>query len=134
MLNRLRIGPLEKFNRSAFITASVISSSTSNRSCDPISLSYRSDHTGEPAAALTSWAVILSRLFDLRKVKQAEVRVDGTLKSGEHTGSIHKIGAILEGQPACNGWTYWHFESGKGLIPIDDLRTMARRQLCLAAE
>jgi modification methylase len=75
-----------------------------------------------------------SRLFDLRRVKQAEVRVDGTLKSGEHTGSIHKIGAILEGQPACNGWTYWHFESGKGLIPIDDLRTMARRQLCLAAE
>ena len=25
-------------------------------------------------------------------------------------GSIHKIGAALQGAPSCNGWTFWHVE------------------------
>ena len=44
----------------------------------------------------------------------ARVRADGTLSSsnalGEHRGSIHKVGATVQGAPACNGWTYWHIE------------------------
>ena len=26
-------------------------------------------------------------------------------------GSIHKLGATLQGAPACNGWTFWHHEA-----------------------
>ena len=27
-----------------------------------------------------------------------------------HIGSIHKVGAALQGAPSCNGWTFWHVE------------------------
>ena len=44
----------------------------------------------------------------------ARVRADGSLSSsnalGEHRGSIHQVGAAVQGAPACNGWTFWHFE------------------------
>ena len=44
----------------------------------------------------------------------ARVRADGTLSAanalGEHRGSIHQVGAAVQGAPACNGWTFWHFE------------------------
>src|SRR5580700_518161 len=44
----------------------------------------------------------------------ARVRADGTLSSsnalGEHRGSIHQVGAAVQGAPACNGWTFWHVE------------------------
>ena len=26
-------------------------------------------------------------------------------------GSIHKIGAAVQGAPACNGWTFWHVDA-----------------------
>ena len=47
---------------------------------------------------------------------QARVRADGTLSPsalGEHRGSIHQVGAAVQGAPACNGWTFWHFERPK---------------------
>ena len=37
-------------------------------------------------------------------------------------GSIHKLGATLQNAPACNGWTFWHYEAADGLKPIDALR------------
>lgn len=65
-------------------------------------------------------------LFDNRRRNIAKVRADGTLVAqnhlGEHKGSIHKVGAALQGLPACNGWTYWHFQEGATLAPIDVLR------------
>ena len=75
-----------------------------------------------------------STLFDERRRHAANVRADGTLASGDLTGSIHKLGAALQGRPACNGWTYWHYERDGGLAPIDDLRRQARKQLAMAAE
>jgi modification methylase len=75
-----------------------------------------------------------SRLFDERKRHTAEVRADGTLVHGDLSGSIHKLGATLQGRPACNGWTFWHFERQGKLKPIDELRTQARKQLAIAAE
>lgn len=74
-----------------------------------------------------------SMVFDERRTHAAEVRADGTLAHGHLKGSIHKLGAALQGRAACNGWTYWHFERAGGLIPIDDLRHQARRQLGIAA-
>ncbi|BGE85377.1 site-specific DNA-methyltransferase [Methylosinus sp. 3S-1] len=74
-------------------------------------------------------------LTDLHGRHRAMVRPDGALALGQIVGSIHKIGALAQGLPACNGWTFWHFESGGGaLAPIDDLRTIARASLAAAAE
>lgn len=60
---------------------------------------------------------------------QAIVRADGSLASGEHKGSIHKVGALAQGQEACNGWTFWHFDQGGVLTPIDALRQIIRSGL-----
>jgi modification methylase len=59
----------------------------------------------------------------------ARVRADGSLSVDGHTGSIHKMGAMLEKAPACNGWTYWHFKTDNGLAPIDVLRAKVRAEL-----
>jgi modification methylase len=56
----------------------------------------------------------------------ARVRADGSLAVGELSGSIHKVGAMVQSAPACNGWTYWHFKTDKGLAPIDVLREKVR--------
>jgi modification methylase len=56
----------------------------------------------------------------------ALVRADGTLMAGPAVGSIHKIGALVQGLPACNGWTFWHAERGAARVPIDDFRTEFR--------
>jgi modification methylase len=65
-------------------------------------------------------------LFDNRRRHIAKVRADGTLVAqnhlGEHKGSIHKVGAAMQGLPACNGWTFWHFQKEGSLAPIDVLR------------
>ena len=52
----------------------------------------------------------------------ARVRADGTLISAEVKGSIHQVGAAVQGAPSCNGWTYWHFEREGASAPIDVLR------------
>ena len=59
----------------------------------------------------------------------AKVRADGTLISAEHRGSIHQVGAALEGAPSCNGWTYWQFRRDGQLLPIDLLRQQVRAQM-----
>jgi modification methylase len=72
-------------------------------------------------------------LFDERRAVRAEVKADGTLACHGAQGSIHKVGAHVQGRAACNGWTYWHFEAEGRLKPIDVLREHAKRQLGLAA-
>ena len=59
----------------------------------------------------------------------ARVRADGSVVVGDLAGSIHKMGAIAQSQPACNGWTYWHIRTDKGLTPIDVLRTKIRAEM-----
>jgi modification methylase len=68
-------------------------------------------------------------LIDSRRRHAATVRVDGTLASGEKAGSIHKVGALVQGLDACNGWTFWHFERDGALEPIDALRQIVRSEL-----
>ena len=65
-------------------------------------------------------------LYDVRKRWTAKVRADGTLAVGSSAGSIHKMGAQVQGLDACNGWTFWHYERAGGLSPIDELRRIAR--------
>jgi modification methylase len=59
----------------------------------------------------------------------ARVRADGSLVAARTTGSIHKVGAELEGAPSCNGWTYWHYQSDGRPVPIDVLRQQLRAEL-----
>jgi len=59
----------------------------------------------------------------------AKVRADGTLVASDMTGSIHQVGAHLEGAPSCNGWTYWHFKRDGQTVPIDILRQQVRSEM-----
>lgn len=68
-------------------------------------------------------------LYCPRGERAARVRADGSLATGDLTGSIHKVGALVQSAPACNGWTYWHFRTDKGLAPIDVLRAQVRSRL-----
>ena len=55
---------------------------------------------------------------------EAMVMVDGTLCCGRHRGSIHKVGAIVQHAPSCNGWTFWHMDREGECVPIDVLRNI----------
>ena len=70
-------------------------------------------------------------VVDSRVQFRAEVKADGTLSYRGNQGSIHRLGAIVQGKTACNGWTFWHFEADGKLKPIDLLREEAKRQLGL---
>jgi modification methylase len=61
--------------------------------------------------------------------QMAKVRVDGTLIADQVKGSIHQVGAELEGAPSCNGWTYWHFKRDGQMVPIDVLRQQIRSEM-----
>ncbi len=63
-----------------------------------------------------------SVLTDAKRRWQAKVRIDGSLECGTEKGSIHRLGATLQGAPSCNGWTFWHLESEGKLSPIDSVR------------
>ncbi|NIJ37057.1 modification methylase [Sphingopyxis panaciterrae] len=62
-------------------------------------------------------------LTDTKRRWKAKVRVDGSLEcEGQPAGSIHKVGAGVQGTPSCNGWTFWHVDTGKELRVIDAVR------------
>ncbi|MDZ7714492.1 MAG: DNA methyltransferase [Rhodovibrio sp.] len=60
----------------------------------------------------------------------AKVRADGTIVSADHKGSIHQVGAAVQGAPSCNGWTFWHVVQDDGsLVALDVLRQKLRAEL-----
>jgi len=63
-----------------------------------------------------------SALTDAKRRWSARVGADGSVVCDGEAGSIHKVGAALQGAPSCNGWTFWHIEQGGKLKPIDTLR------------
>ena len=64
-----------------------------------------------------------------RTHQKAKVRADGTLVSADAKGSIHQVGAHVQGLDACNGWTFWQFELNGALVPIDVLRQKLRAEM-----
>jgi modification methylase len=72
----------------------------------------------------TGWIAPGSAVFDKKRRLIASVRADGTLLSGTESGSIHGLGAKLQGAPSCNGWTFWHIEHEGELKPIDAIRQL----------
>ncbi len=73
-------------------------------------------------------------LVDAKGRHRALVRVDGALSVGPMVGSIHKIGALVQGLPACNGWTFWHVERAGARVVIDEMRGAMRASMREAAE
>ncbi len=71
-------------------------------------------------------------LTDARRRWRALVRLDGSLECDGLTGSIHGLGAKVQGLDACNGWTFWHVEKKGELTPIDALRQTYRSQVLAA--
>jgi modification methylase len=67
-------------------------------------------------------------LFDARRRWTAKVRADGTVISADARGSIHHVGAQVQGAPACNGWAFWYVEVKGQSVPIDLLRQKIRAE------
>ncbi len=63
------------------------------------------------------------------KRHRAKVRADGSLVCADATGSIHRVAAHVQGLDACNGWTFWHFDSNGTQVSIDVLRQRLRAEL-----
>jgi modification methylase len=84
-----------------------------------------------PFGALVELGLILpgTLLYDPAARHEARVRADGSIACAGAEGSIHKIGAHVQGALACNGWTFWHYEADGRLKPIDALREAARQKL-----
>jgi modification methylase len=72
----------------------------------------------------TGWIAPGSLLTDKKGRMAATVRADGSLAAGGESGSIHGLGAKLQGAPSCNGWIFWHMEQEGELKPIDAVRQM----------
>ena len=77
-----------------------------------------------PFGALVETGMIApgALLMDSKRRWQAQVRADASIEIGPDQGSIHRIGAVVQGAPSCNGWTFWHFEESGVLLPLDALR------------
>ena len=72
----------------------------------------------------TGWIAAGAVLTDKKRRMSATVRADGSLVSGNDTGSIHGLGAKLQGAPSCNGWTFWHIEHEGEVKPLDAIRQL----------
>ena len=68
-------------------------------------------------------------LYGPSRRHKARVRADGTLICEKATGSIHKVGAKVQGLEACNGWTFWHVSHNGKLASIDTLRQQVRAEM-----
>jgi len=101
---------------------------------DPASLQVAKGKRAEtrvPFGALVELGLLSpgTALYDPAARHEAKVRADGSIACAGVQGSIHKIGAHVQGAMACNGWTFWHYEADGALKPIDDLRAAARAKL-----
>ena len=68
-------------------------------------------------------------LYSMNNRHKAKVRADGTLIGADIKGSIHQVGAALEGAPSCNGWTYWCYKKEGKTVSIDVLRQQIRAEM-----
>ncbi|MBP6361898.1 MAG: site-specific DNA-methyltransferase [Novosphingobium sp.] len=96
---------------------------------DESALTTMQSHKAPPKVAFgtlieTGWITAGAVLTDKKRRIKALVRADGSLAADADTGSIHGLGAKVQGAPSCNGWTYWHIEHEGELKPIDAIRKL----------
>jgi modification methylase len=72
----------------------------------------------------TGWIAPGTQIMDKKNRFAATVRADGSLVAGDVNGSIHGVGAQLQGAPSCNGWTFWHLEHEGQVKPLDAIRQL----------
>ena len=72
----------------------------------------------------TGWITPGTVIADKKRKLSATVRADGSLAGGDISGSIHGLGAQMQGAPSCNGWTFWHLEHEGEIKPIDAIRQL----------
>ena len=72
----------------------------------------------------TGWIAPGTKLSCKKGRLKAMVRADGSLASGAETGSIHGLGAKLQGAPSCNGWSFWHIVHEGEVKPLDAIRQL----------
>ncbi|WP_288416675.1 site-specific DNA-methyltransferase [uncultured Novosphingobium sp.] len=72
----------------------------------------------------TGWIAPGTVLTDKKRRFSASVRADGSLLNGTQTGSIHSVGAGVQGAPSCNGWTFWYLEHQGEWKPLDAIRQL----------
>ncbi len=66
-------------------------------------------------------------LYSGKREFKATIKADSHLQVDEFVGSIHKVGAYVQGKTACNGWDYWYFEDDdQNLLLLDELRKRYR--------
>jgi modification methylase len=101
----------------------------------------RRSQQAEPSRAFPSagWSrsgllqpgTVLSRRSQRRL--HARVRADGSLIRRPHLGEsrLDPQGGrgMVQGAPACNGWTFWHVDVAGARRPIDHLRQQVRAGL-----
>ena len=68
-------------------------------------------------------------LLSMNGRHKAKLRADGTLVGDDVKGSIHQVGAALEGAPSCNGWTYWCIKRDGKPVSIDVFRQHIRAEM-----
>ncbi len=68
-------------------------------------------------------------LTDAKGRFTATIRPDGQIECNGIIGSIHRVGALVQGQPSCNGWTFWGLGMGKAFTPIDAQRQAYKQQV-----
>ena len=67
-------------------------------------------------------------LTDKKEKYKATVIVDGSLKINNISGSIHQVGATIQGLSNCNGWDFWHFKNKSTSILLDEVRDKYRNK------
>ena len=73
-----------------------------------------------------------ARLYSAGARHTARLRADGSLVCAEGSGTIHSLGARVQGTASCNGWEFWHFKDARGrLEPIDMLRRQLRQPMLM---
>jgi modification methylase len=72
----------------------------------------------------SGWIAPGARLTDRKGRHHAHVRADGSIEAGAEPGSIHGVGAKVQGAPSCNGWTFWHVMHEGEAKPLDALRQL----------
>ena len=65
-------------------------------------------------------------LTDKKERFKATVGIDGTLKIKNLSGSIHQMGAKVQGLPSCNGWDFWHLKDKSKSTLLDEVRSEYR--------
>ncbi|RMB04629.1 site-specific DNA-methyltransferase [Eilatimonas milleporae] len=104
---------------------------------EPLDADVLSYTTGKREAPRVPFGQLVERglirpgevLVDGRRRYTAKVRSDGSLIADRTKGSIHQVGAAVQGAPACNGWTFWHVEKRGELMPIDVFRQQLRGEI-----